>query len=130
MFLRDVLKRWRERPGDVVEGGAEGRASCLLGELAADPEDFAELAAVLHVDFRVVVAALSAAEPPRSPEGLIAALTATREPVAASGRGWSSWGRGGEEVGWARWVRVRGGARTHREAASPETVVRSAMVAS
>jgi hypothetical protein len=128
MYLRDVLKRWRERPGDVVEAGSAN--SCLLGELAADPEDFAELAAVLHVDLRAVVAALSAAEPPRSVELLVAALTATHESIAAPVRARSSWGRGGEEVGWARWVRVPGGARTHREAAAHETVVRPARVAS
>ena len=47
MFLRDVLRRWSERPVGAAndDGGAADAchaAPSLLEELATDPEDFAE----------------------------------------------------------------------------------------
>ncbi len=90
MFFRAVLQRWREQPsgGDAVcITDACGSANALLTELAADPEDFADLAAVLNVDLRAVVAALASAEGPRIPDELVAALTAPVAAAAAASRG-------------------------------------------
>jgi hypothetical protein len=141
MFLRGVLKRSRERRGGaaVHEGSCTG-ASCdvsvdLLAELAADAEDFADVAAVLGVDLRTVATTLTSAAPPRSPAALVAALTAHAVATAAVvalplHRATPS---GGEEaVGWGRWTRARGGARVHRDIVVHEArqAARPAMAAS
>ena len=116
MFLRDLLKRRRLRAYDAAhlrvqatDDGAAGRCArplSLLEELAADPEDFVDVAAVLRVDLPTLVAALTA--PPTR--------TAAR------------WG-GGEAGGWGRWTRVRGDTRVHREAHDRPTAARRALAA-
>ena len=110
MFFRDVLKRRRLRASDAAtdSGPAERCARPLspLEELAADPEDFVDVAAVLRVDVPTLVAALTA--PPTRPE--------------------ASWGGGAEAGGWGRWTRVHGDTRVHREAHDRPTTVRPALV--
>lgn len=143
MSFRAVLQRWREQPSggdDMCVADAGGSANALLAELAADPEDFADLAAVLNTDVRTVVAVLASTDGPRTVDELVAALTA---PVAASAsassgapafeprRETTSLGGGGES-GWGRWTRVRGGARVHPEPVErePTRTARPAMAAS
>ena len=135
MFIRDVLQRLRARRGHAVPEGAVAapcaEGTSLLGELAADPEDFVELAAVLGLDVRIVIDALTADQPPETADDLVATLATCRSTCAATAaalgaavtpagawvtaaRGnWSTWGAGGE-VGGERWGRARGGARTQR----------------
>ena len=153
MFLRDVLKRWRTEPVDTTAAiqAAAGacRAPSLLEELAADPADFADLARVLRLDLRAVVAAL-VTEDAATPSTLVARLTAQRDaeaglrrvrtlcaeiadrlatedairPATAPQPGASGGG------GWGRWARARGGARAHRNGAAhePTTAARPALV--
>ena len=94
MFFREVLKRWTGQPGDAVHGGGDDNgaaspcadATSLLGELAADSEDFAELASVLRLDLQAVIAALTSEQPPRTPSELVDTLAAHEvpAPVASS----------------------------------------------
>lgn len=87
MFLRDILKRWSERPLDATTGDGTA-ASCrpalsLLAELATDSEDFADLAAVLQLDLDTVVETLVTAAP-ESPTALVATLTARSAGIGAA----------------------------------------------
>ena len=126
MFLRDVLKRRSDRAAGA-ERAAElaPTAMSLLAEVAADPEDFVDLARVLRLDLGAVIETLVTARP-ATPAALVVELTARAralpavvEAIAAerapsrTAIGESSWG--GREVGWGRWARVHGDARVHRE---------------
>ena len=114
MFFRDVLKRRRLRTYDAAHLRVQAtddrpaercaRPLSVLEELAADPEDFVDVAAVLRIDVPALVAALTA--PPTPPD--------------------ASWGGAG---GWGRWTRVPGDTRVHREARDRPTTVRPALVA-
>jgi hypothetical protein len=113
MFFRDVLKRRRASAGDTAttDGGVANacpRPLSLVEELAADPEDFVDVAAVLRVDVPTLVAALTAP-------------TTRAEP---------SWGGGGKS-GWGRCTRAYGDARVHREdcGRKPVTAARPALAA-
>jgi len=80
MFLRGVMKRWKAGSVGAAHDD-EGAATCcpaepsLLEELAADSEDFAELAAVLKLDLPAVIAAL-VTEQRQTPAQLVERLAA------------------------------------------------------
>ena len=134
MFLRGVLKRWNERPARATEDDDVATACrvapSLLEELATDPEDFADLAALLHLDLAAVRAAL-VRERLQTPidllERLAASIPMNARPADAPAVHDSSWGGGGT-VGWRRWTRAHGGARVQRD--SPAPTVRPAMAPS
>jgi hypothetical protein len=138
MSLRDVWKRWNERPVDA-RGVADGCRSTLslVEELAADPADFADLAHALRLDLRAVREAL-ATHRDATPADLVAHLVRVRELCAGIADSFSvetrkrdftattetRSSRGGAEwVGWGRWTRPPGGAPVHPRAtaASPAT---------
>jgi hypothetical protein len=112
MFFRDVLRRRRLRAYDAATSGTDAAAACtrplsVLEELAADPEDFVDVAAVLRVDVPTLVAALTA--PPARTE--------------------ASWGGGGEAGGWGRSMRGHGDTRVHRGPRDRPPAVRPALAA-
>ena len=113
-MLREILKRWpsRSQVATSVDDGTCA-ATTLLEELAADGEDFADLAAVLRVDMRDVVATL-VSERPTDAAALLTALAVRTARATAAGDDatttaavapatevvaprstWASWGGGG-----------------------------------
>jgi hypothetical protein len=148
MFFRDVFRRWRRQDGEAIPCGVaacvviDDDAGRLLAELAADSEDFADLATVLKVELGAVLTALTGPTPPRTPDELVAVLKSMHAPAPSAAHDepssavvvaadTSSLG-GGEAVGWGRWARVGGGARVHHDTVEREPVkaARSAMAAS
>src|SRR5688572_6554685 len=68
MSFREAWKRWNGRRIDAAEAdrgvaGACPTAPSLLEELATDPEDFADVARLLKVELRTVVATIVATRP-------------------------------------------------------------------
>ncbi len=127
MSLREAWKRWTGRRNDAADadGGVAGACSStpsLLEELAIDPEDFADLARLMNVELRMVVATVVLTRP-ATVASLVAELgmrtTPSATPPAAASEPQQPQQQqqsegGGGAVGWGRWTRTRGGVRVHR----------------
>lgn len=120
MSLREAWKRWNGRRIDAAEADDGVAGACpttpsLLEELATDPEDFADVARLLKIELRTVIATIVATRP-LTVASLIAQLDAPRAaPTAEASLAHEPpehrQSEGGREAGWERWTRAHGGVR-------------------